>query len=532
MSQQKVYLKPNVQAEPLFNQWYAWPYLIAPATASMYMTNSYFKIMESFVAAPQFHVSALQNPKMKGGPFINYDASKVDEIKALLEKTQAEQEELVELAEGLKKLHLLLMEEAKGYSMEPLYERVPEVLKGYVELSYDLNNLPSARLIEGLLYKSKYYKTSSQSLSLSLVEKDDRPFIFSTPRLEDEQSLPLDVHFRHEGLDELFEMKQTPKPLGAIEEVLNINNGHRGSLWRSFFTEDAPAPLNKYTEEPVRVRYFGHACILIESKDVSILCDPLISYKYEGGIDRYTYSDLPEVIDYLLITHQHHDHFMLETLLQLRHKTKTAIVPKNNGGELADPSMKLLLQNIGFRQVIEIEEMETIEVEGGSITGLPFLGEHADIKIRSKTAYAIDLQDKAIVVGADSTNCEYRLYDNIKGALGKVDLVFLGVQCDGAPLSWAYGGLLIKPLARKMDQSRKSSGSDYEKGLALIESLQPQEVYVYAMGYEPWLSYLMHFENYEQSRSFAEANKLVSECQSRGIVSERLYGQRELYLTP
>ncbi len=530
MSKEKVYLKQNVQAEPLFNQWYAWPYLIAPATAAMYMVNSYFKIMESFVAAPQFHVSALQNPKMKGGPFINYDASRAPEIKALLEKTQAEQEELVELAAGLKELHLLLMEEAKGYSIEPLYKKVPEVLKGYVELSYDLNNQPSVRLIEGLLYRSKYYKKSSQSLSLSLVERDDRPFIFSSPRLEDEKSLRLHTHFHHQGLDELFKMKQIPQPLGLIEEVLDIKNGDRGSLWKSFFTEEAPSPLKKYTEEPVRVRYFGHACILIESKDISILCDPLISYKYDGGITRYTYADLPEVIDYILITHQHHDHCMLETLLQLRHKTKTAIVPKNNGGELADPSMKLLLQNMGFQQVKEIEEMETIEVEGGGITGLPFLGEHADLKIRTKTAYSINLQDKTIVVGADSTNCESQLYDKIGEAMGKVDIVFLGVQCDGAPLSWAYGGLLIKPLARKMDHSRKSSGCDYEKAIALIESLHPNEVYVYAMGYEPWLSYLMSFENYQESRSFAEANKLVSECQSRGIISERLFGQKELYL--
>jgi len=29
---------------------------------------------------------------------------------------------------------------AKGYSLEILYEKLPEILKGYVELIYDLNN--------------------------------------------------------------------------------------------------------------------------------------------------------------------------------------------------------------------------------------------------------------------------------------------------------------------------------------------------------------------------------------------------------
>jgi L-ascorbate metabolism protein UlaG (beta-lactamase superfamily) len=324
-------------------------------------------------------------------------------------------------------------------------------------------------------------------------------------------------------------MKQTSQPLGFIEEVLDIENGDK-TLFESFFTEEVPSRVSKYTEEQVRVRYFGHACILIESKDISILCDPLISYQYESGISRYTYADLPDSIDYILITHQHHDHFMLETLLQLRHKTKTVIVPKNNGGELVDPSMKLLLQNIGFKQVIELDEIETINVAGGLITGIPFLGEHADLKIRSKIAYLINLQNNAILVGADSSNCEYKIYDNIREALGKIDLIFLGVQCDGAPLSWAYGALLIKPLPRKMDRSRASSGSDYPKAIALIESLHPKEVYVYAMGYEPWLSYLMSFENPEESHASTEANKLVSECQSRGITSERLFIKKELFL--
>lgn len=188
------------------------------------------------------------------------------------------------------------------------------------------------------------------------------------------------------------------------------------------------------------------------------------------------------------------------------------------------------MYNLGFKQVIELDEIETIDVEGGMITGLPFLGEHADLKIRSKIAYLVNLQNNAILVGADSSNCEYKIYDNIREALGKIDLIFLGVQCDGAPLSWAYGALLIKPLPRKIDRSRQSSGSDYQKAIALIESLQPKEVYVYAMGYEPWLSYLMSFENPEESNAFAEANKLISDCQSRGIISERLFVKKELFI--
>ncbi|MEO0934013.1 MAG: hypothetical protein AAFY21_09715, partial [Cyanobacteria bacterium J06641_2] len=38
MNKDKVFLKPNAIAEPLINQWYAWSYLVPPATAAMYIT--------------------------------------------------------------------------------------------------------------------------------------------------------------------------------------------------------------------------------------------------------------------------------------------------------------------------------------------------------------------------------------------------------------------------------------------------------------------------------------------------------------
>src|SRR5205085_8308288 len=119
------------------------------------------------------HLSAMKNPAMIGGPFINYGAKRADEIKALMEKTIKEQACLLSLAQAIKALDEMLINDAGGYSLEPMYPRVPEALKGYVELVYDLNNQPSIRFIEGLLLKSPYYKTSSQSLALSLIEGDD-----------------------------------------------------------------------------------------------------------------------------------------------------------------------------------------------------------------------------------------------------------------------------------------------------------------------------------------------------------------------
>jgi hypothetical protein len=105
MTDKKLYLRPNVVAEPLFNQWYAWPSLIPPTTAAMYVANSHLKIMQSFIYAPQIHVTALKNPAMRGGPFINCDASRVPEIKALMERTIKEQAALLELAKAIEALN-------------------------------------------------------------------------------------------------------------------------------------------------------------------------------------------------------------------------------------------------------------------------------------------------------------------------------------------------------------------------------------------------------------------------------------------
>jgi L-ascorbate metabolism protein UlaG (beta-lactamase superfamily) len=527
MTNSNVYLRQNVLAEPLFNQWYAWSGLIFPATAAMYIANSHIKIMQSFVNAPQVHVAAVKNPKMLGGPFMNHDESKAPVIRRLLDQTHTEQSHMIRLADGIKQLSEMLESEATGMSLEPLYEKVPDPLKGYVELVYDLNNHPSARFIEGLLYSSPYYNPIYQSISFSLIRDDNRPFVFSTPRLESEDHVQIDIPFTDERLDELFKMKRSPKPLGQAKELLGVAE-RDDALFSSLFTESPPRQAERYEGSGIRVRYMGHACVLIESKSTSILTDPVIGYEIEGGIERHSYADLPDSIDYVLITHGHQDHCMFETLLQLRHKVKNVVAPRSTAGVLTDPSLKLVLNRIGFKNVIELDEMESLAVEGGEILGLPFLGEHADLNIRTKMAHLVRLEGASMVFAADSNNIEPRMYQHIHETTGDIDVLFIGMECDGAPLSWIYGSLLTKPLARKMDQSRRLNGSDFDHGIRIVDQLNPKQVYVYAMGQEPWMTHVTAIRYTQESRPIIESDKLVAECLSRGLASERLFGKKEI----
>jgi L-ascorbate metabolism protein UlaG (beta-lactamase superfamily) len=522
-----VYLKRNVVPEPLFAKWYAWSHLISPATAAMNITDRHLKIMGSYIQAPQIHAAAVKNPKMLGGPFMDFEGqNKVEEVKKLKEDTLKEQDKMIALSEAIRALNRLLKSEAKGYSLNSLYEKIPEPLQGLVELYYDVNNQPGFRFFEPLLYHSEFYDDSYQSIALYLITDDERPFVLSTPRLDDDNVLSLNIPFRHEGIDELFKMQRTPNSYTRIKEMLGITP-EQEELFKTFFTEEAPAPYSKYEGEGIRSRYFGHACILVETKDVSILSDPVISYGYDAEISRYTYTDLPDEIDYVVITHNHQDHILFETMLQLRHKVKNIIVPKNGGGNLQDPNLKLMFEALGFNNVIEIGEMDKIEMADCTITGLPFLGEHADLDIRTKLCHHVQLKHLSVLFAADSCNIEPKIYEHVHKMVGNVDLLFLGMECDGAPLTWLYGPLMTEQIDRDKDQSRRLAGSNYERGIDLVNRFNPKEVYVYAMGQEPWLNYIMTIKYTEESNPIVASNKLIDECKSRGVFAERLFGEKE-----
>jgi hypothetical protein len=111
-----------------------------------------------------------------------------------------------------------------------------------------------------------------------------------------------------------------------------------------------------------------------------------------------------------------------------------------------------------------------------------------------------------------------------------VDALFLGMECDGAPVSWLYGPLLTQKLERTMDESRRLSGSNFQQGMHIINTFKCREAYVYAMGQEPWLNYIMSIKYTEQSRPIVESNRLIEACTQRGIIAERLFGEKEILL--
>lgn len=522
------YLKPTIKAEPLIWRWYAWPYLIPPLPAACNIVERHLKIMHSYAQNPQIHAQAIKDPKLLGGPFIDLNGENVDEVKELINQTKTECEKLITLHDSFKELDRILQIEAQGDSLETYYNRIPAALKGLVELVYDLNNHPSIRLIEPLIYK-KYYSPHHQRIALSDTTSDFRKFVLSTPRLDHENEVYLDIPFSDSKLDMLFKMREETQDLDTIQNILDVPPSKQ-NLFQSFFTATPPpTPDDRYYQgEGIRLRYFGHACILVQTKSVSILFDPVISYPIQANdVPRYTLIDLPDYIDYVVITHNHQDHLMFETLLQLRHKIRHIVFPANHGGTLKDPSIKLILQHTGFSSLIELREMETISLKDGEIIALPFLGEHSDLNIQSKLSYCIQLKGNKFLFAADSNNLDPFLYEHVFDYIGSIDMLFLGMECDGAPLTWLYGPLLSTPLKRSHDRNRTLSGSNFEKAWLIAEKSNCKHAYVYAMGQEPWLNYVMALKYSQDSIQILESNKFIQACKERGIESERLFGKKE-----
>jgi L-ascorbate metabolism protein UlaG (beta-lactamase superfamily) len=285
--------------------------------------------------------------------------------------------------------------------------------------------------------------------------------------------------------------------------------------------EPSCAP-QKWEGSGVRINYLGHACVLIEWNGISILTDPCIALKpVNGGVERFTYKDLPEKLDYVLITHNHHDHFCLESLLRLRHKIDCLVVPRSFGMLYGDLSLKLLAKKVGFRNVVELETLESIKLPDGEIIAIPFMGEHADLS-HGKTAYVVRAGSTQTLFAADSDCLDVQMYQHIHRVLGPIQTVFLGMECVGAPLSWSCGAFLPCKPEHSINQSRRYKGCDSTRGLRILEAVGAQRIYIYAMGLEPWLEHLLGLAYTAEATQIKEAQKLLSAARERGFSDAQL----------
>jgi len=522
-------LRSDVVVEPLIARWHASSHLISPATSALCVKYRNLSTMRSYVKDPDLHKAACADPDLLGGPFLDLNGGKIAEISELITWTEKHQSSALVLAEAITETWKILEEHDSDRSFTDVYDILPPALKGMVELVYTPNGSVDLRMIEPLLYRSEAYDVSLQGALIHKTAESDRSFVMSTPRLDTSESYYLDRPFTDPAFELLGRMRMFPQSMEVVRETLNLTKKDSDDFVK-FLT---PARTSIAPSAPkTRWRYFGHACILIETAGgQSILIDPVIAYEgQQEKTPRYSMADLPSKIDYVLITHNHPDHVLVETLLAIRWRVRTVLVPAS-GGSLVDPSLRLAIQALGFSEVRSLEWLDAIVDGDFIIRSLPFLGEHADLDIRAKTAWSVTVEGSQLLFAADSNNLSPDLYKKLSYELGPVQTLFLGMECRGAPMSWFYGPMLAKTVSREMDQSRRLDGSNAMRALALIRALDVAEVKIYALGMEPWLKFISSLAHQHDSPAIVESNKLILECRALGIAAERLFGRAECFLS-
>jgi L-ascorbate metabolism protein UlaG (beta-lactamase superfamily) len=518
------YLRPNVIMEPLVDRFYAWLHTVAPIQATMNLAFLQVPLLESYLQAPQFHVNASHNPELRGGFFVNIDESRSDEIRSLLSSIKRDRAELLAFAAAISDADDLVRQSATGFDLTPLYPQLPAALSGLVEMAYDTGNQPTVRFIEPLVYESGAYREERQSVQLPLESGTERPFILSTPRLPSPDVLELQIPFRHPGLAELFRARIHATTLSRLRDALELRDDDAARLGPLLAAEPS-VTKDRHIGSGGRIRYFGHACLVLQTPQAAIVTDPFISGD-SAASGRFTYQDLPDHIDLVLITHGHQDHIVLETLLQLRGRVEAVVVPRSSRGSLCDPSLALCLSHLGL-PVIEVGDFAEVEFPGGKVTATPFLGEHADLDIRAKSTYCVQLAGRTAFVGADSSGVDPRIYRYIRDHVGAVDMAFPGMECAGAPLTWLYKALLTRPVTKRMSDSRTLSGSNAAQASAIMTELGASEAYVYAMGEESWLGHVMATSYDSDSYQLKQVSEFTDWCADHGIKSGHLRDQHE-----
>jgi len=227
-----VVANPRLVLEPLIGHYPAWLQLVSPIPSALRLAKTQLPTLRSFLEAPAAHASGAGHPATRGGPFVDCPEEDFPLMEQLTSELSA-LTDLVDLADQVAELDLLVERGLDGFDLHQHYERVPEKLKGYVELLYDSRHRPRVRYREALLYASPWSTRTRESVYLTLAEGDDRPLIISTPRLSTKRGVVVPLRFDSAAVDLISCSRQTPVRFGDLMDALGMN-GHSDQLVRSF----------------------------------------------------------------------------------------------------------------------------------------------------------------------------------------------------------------------------------------------------------------------------------------------------------
>ena len=245
----------------------------------------------------------------------------------------------------------------------------------------------------------------------------------------------------------------------------------------------------------------GHNTVVVRSADRQVLVDPFLfphTSRYPQDYQPVRLAELG-VLDAVLITHSHPDHFDLGSLLQIPSATRM-IVPYVERESLLAVDMSARLAELGFDRITVLEWGQSTSVGDIEVHALPFYGEqptdgevlHPTVRnvgntylVRTPSLSAVFLADS----GRDGQGDVKQVAARARARLGAVDIVFAGYR------GWlAYPSQhLLTTVARFLLfvppwlwGVRQRIMTDADEALDVAERWQARYVAGYADGGAPW----------------------------------------------
>jgi L-ascorbate metabolism protein UlaG (beta-lactamase superfamily) len=124
------------------------------------------------------------------------------------------------------------------------------------------------------------------------------------------------------------------------------------------FVVCAPRPASRLTEARglPGVTRLQHAGLLFPGRGTGILVDPHLHSTYEptGLRDNLLRHELEGLVDAIVISHSHPDHFHVTTLMTFG-RDVPLVVPRSRRATMLCPDFAATLRALGFRRVVELD---------------------------------------------------------------------------------------------------------------------------------------------------------------------------------
>ena len=214
-----------------------------------------------------------------------------------------------------------------------------------------------------------------------------------------------------------------------VLDILQWRIHNHKQQWPNHVKNTAHPDLSVVNNAAIKVTFVNHATVLIQTKNLTILTDPVWSERvspvswlgpkrvHDPGI---AFNELPKV-DVVIISHNHYDHLDLATLKKL----ETAFHPLF----LVPLGDQALLQRNGITHVMQLDWWQVYQTDKFKITFLPT--QHWSARwLNDKCAtlwgsYGIEIDNRKIYFAGDTGYSKN--FALIKQQWGQPDLAFLPI---------------------------------------------------------------------------------------------------------